>query len=201
MKVTEISKPIKHISKVSFDNGESVSLYADYISEISLSVGQEISEEYLEEIRVISEEKRAFSRACYYLADADYSEKGMVKKLRRASFPDFAAEAAAARLVELGYIDDRKFAAHLAERYNLSGVSNREAFYKMSEKGLSREDIREALDCFDSDETEKILSLINSKYANKLTDNDSAKKVFAALMRKGFNSSDIRSAMRKFLEE
>ena len=116
MKILEISKPRKHLCQVLFDTGEVVSLYADYVEEISLSAGAELDEDDLFEIITESERKRAFSRAVYYLADGDYSEKGMVMKLKGAKFSDDAADFAAARLKELGYINDERYAAYLAER-------------------------------------------------------------------------------------
>ena len=198
MKILEISKPRKHLCQVLFDTGEVVSLYADYVEEISLSAGAELDEDDLFEIITESERKRAFSRAVYYLADGDYSEKGMVMKLKGAKFSDDAADFAAARLKELGYINDERYAAYLAERYNESLISHREAVYKMGQKGLSRETIRAAFEIYDGDETEKISELISRRYADKIGTDEGAKKVFAALMRKGFNASDIRSAFKNF---
>ena len=68
----------------------------------------------------------------------------------------------------------------------------------MGQKGLSRETIRAAFEIYDGDETEKISELISRRYADKIGTDEGAKKVFAALMRKGFNASDIRSAFKNF---
>lgn len=198
MKVTGISKPIRHISVLFLDNGAEIKLYSDYLEGLPLSVGDEIDEDRLLEIKQGSDNAHAFSRACYYLADADYSKKAMCEKLVRAKFPRESAEYAAERLVSLGYIDDAKFAARLAERYNESLISHREAIYKMREKGFSREDIETAFAPYDGDETEKIAELIERKYSSKLNDEESIKKLFAFLLRKGFSSSDIRSALKEF---
>ena len=49
----------------------------------------------------------------WYLSRSSYPKAGLIKKLC-ASFPDYAAEAAADRMEELGLINDRDYAAPYA---------------------------------------------------------------------------------------
>ena len=48
---------------------------------------------------------------------------------------------------------------------------------------------------------ERIVDIINRKYYNKMIDENSRKKVFAALMRLGYGYSDIRQAMSEFSDD
>ena len=51
------------------------------------------------------------------------------------------------------------------------------------------------------DEQSKIIALLEGKYAYKLTTDGGKEKVFAALVRKGFSFSDVKSAMGKYFED
>jgi len=49
-----------------------------------------------------------------------------------------------------------------------------------------------------TDECENIKLLINKKYAKRLDTEEGVKKVFAALIRKGFSFSDVRKALKEY---
>jgi SOS response regulatory protein OraA/RecX len=89
----------------------------------------------------------------------------------------------------------------MAERLMESNVSKREAMHKMLLKGLSYDLIREMLDSGEIDEEEKIKNLSEGKYARKLTEEKGTEKVYAALVRKGFSYSAVRTAMKNFTQE
>ena len=63
-----------------------------------LSAGMELTDEELESLVSQSHIKRAKSRAMWYLSRSSYPKAGLIKKLC-ASFPDYAAEAAADRMM------------------------------------------------------------------------------------------------------
>ena len=68
-------------------------------------------------------------------------------------------------------------------------------------KGVPYDLAKEMLEESDTDEEEQIKNLLEGKYAYKLTQEKGAEKVYAALVRKGFSYSTVRSAMKKYTEQ
>ena len=71
----------------------------------------------------------------------------------------------------------------------------------MLNKGITYDLAKETLDGSEVNEEEQIKNLLERKYSSKLAAEKGAEKVFAALMRKGFSYSAIRSAMKQYNEE
>lgn len=201
MTVTDIKPDKKHLNKLLLDGEYEIPIDKDVVSENGITVGYNITEEELEELKYESDYNRAKSRALWYLDRMDYTEKALYEKLIKAGFGRRASAAVIARLLELGVIDDNRYAERMAERLNESNVSKREAMNKMLLKGLSYDLIKEKLQSDESDEQEKIKNLLEGKYARKLTEKKGAEKVYAALVRKGFSYGAVRTAMKNFMEQ
>ncbi len=201
MIITEILRDKKHLTKIRFGDGGEILLDNDVLSENGLCVGTELSQEEVKALKYDSDYKRALSRAFWYLDRMDYTEKTLYEKLLKAGFNKRASAAVIARLCELGLVDDRRFAERLAERFKESNVSNREALHKMLLKGVPYELAKEILNNSDTDEEEQIKNLLEGKYAYRLTTENGAEKVYAALVRKGFSYGAVRSAMKKYIQE
>ena len=198
MKVTALKQMKKAITAVTLQDGSELLLDSELIIIKNINVGTDISD--IEEIKYLSDYKRAKSRALWYLSRSDHSEKALYDKLVRGEFSEKASRDAVERMKELGLINDEAYAARMAEYLMSIGVSKREAEYKLISRGIPR-DIAHTLLESEENECEKIKHLLEHKYANKLSDEESVKKVFAALIRKGFSYSDVKSALREYSEE
>ncbi len=142
---------------------------------------------------------RALSRAYWYLERYDCSEKQMIIKLRR-NFPDYAAAFAAQKCAEQGFIDDRRYAARLAENYvTVRHMSRRAAQAKLYTKGIPADIAKAAVAEIECDPVENITELIEKKYKNRLADKKQRANTVAALARKGFSFGDIKTALANFL--
>lgn len=201
MIVSEILKDKKHLMKLTLDDGSEIFLDKDICSQKALKKGTAISEEELKALKYESEYARAKSRALWYLDRSDHTEKALFDKLVRAGFDKKACAAVIGRFVELGLIDDRRYAENFAERCNESNISSREALHKMLQKGVSYDMAREVLNELDTDEISQIKNLIEKKYSYKLTLPNGGQKVFAALARKGFSYSSIRQVLNEYISE
>ena len=86
------------------------------------------------------------------------------------------------RLVDKGYLDDRRFAEFWVEnRFVKKGVSRKRLMLALSQKGVSREMIEEVLDGRnDEDELRKMIARKRAKYAE-------SEKLIAYLCRQGFS--------------
>ncbi len=201
MRIEEIKKKRQHLSEIILGGGESFTLDTDYCCEKALRVGDEISADDAKKMQNESDYRRAVSRSLWYIERGDLSRKSLAEKLKKAGFSSAARTRAVERMVELGLINDREYALRLAESLLKGCVSRREATFKMINKGLDRDTVREALDCFECDPCAQIKALIIKKYKNKLGSDEDIRKVFAALQRKGFNYSDIKRVLMAFSEE
>ena len=129
----------------------------------------------------------------------DYSEKALFDKLVSVGFEKSVSARVMARLVELCLVDDRRFAERYVQRCIDSNISKRETIMKLWTKGISRQLAEEILDETEVDEKQQLNSLIKTKYAYKLTQNGGTKKVFDALVRKGFSYSQVREALGEYI--
>lgn len=201
MIISEIKKDKKHLMKICFDNGQEVLLDKDTCINGALKVGVSIDAQKIESLKYDSQYFRAKSRALWYLDRLDYTEKALYTKLLRAGFDKRASAAVLARLVELGLVDDRRYALRFAEKCAENNISERESFHKMLEKGVPYDLAKEVLEQLETDELSQIKALVEKKYAYKLTLPDGGKKVFSALARRGFSYSAVRQVLSEFITD
>ncbi|MBR2447567.1 MAG: regulatory protein RecX [Clostridia bacterium] len=201
MQIVNLQKDKLHLTKLSLSDGRQVLVDNDLIFERSLKAGLEIDDKYLEELLFSSDYVRAKSRAVWYLDRSAHTEKGLYDKLVRAGFAKEACAKVIARFIEVGLLDDRRYAETLAERLIETNVSKREALQKMLSKGLPYDLAKAVLEETEADENTQIRNLIEKKYRNKLQQENGAKKVFDALARKGFSFGAIREALKRYIEE
>lgn len=201
MLITETQKQKKHLTKLVFEDGQEVLLDNDICLNYSLKPERQISEEELKKLKYESEYARAKSRALWYLDRADRTEKGMYEKLVGAGFDRKASAAVVGRFVEVGLIDDRRFAENFAEKCRDANISKREGIRKMLQKGVPYDIANEVFSETEIDEEEQIRAVIEKKYARKLEQENGVQRVYAALVRKGFSFSAVRNALKKYSEE
>ncbi len=182
-----------------FDPNGLLLLDRSTVEEAGLAPGASLSEEALLDLIERSDFSRAKSRALWLLGGRDYAADELCRKLA----PDFgkkAACAAAKRMEELDLIHDEVYAARLAEQLLfVKKVSARDAIYQMTARGLLRETAEAAVEALAPDPAEQLRALIEQKYSRSLSDEKGVRRVTAALARRGFSYSDIRSALRPYL--
>ncbi|MBQ9769746.1 MAG: regulatory protein RecX [Clostridia bacterium] len=199
MKILSIKSGKKHLDHIILEDGTEICLDKDVVEAKKLCPGFDITEP--EELVFESDYARAKSRALWYLSRSDHSEKALRDKLIAAGFGYDACEAAVNRMAELGLVDDERYARRLAEYLSAAGSSKKEIRYKLSMKGISSDIIKEIFCEDETDEREKIARLIETKFKTKLNSEKDVEKVFAALVRKGFSYSDIKSVLKAYSEQ
>ncbi len=197
MKVCGLKDRKKQLTAVIFSDGSELLLDREFVLG-NITVGQEIED--IDELVYQSDFKRAKARSLWYLTRSDHSQKLLYDKLIRGGFSKKACQDAVARMIELGLIDDEAYAKRLASSLKGGGASNREIEYKLILKGIPA-NLAKELTFENEDECQRIKYLLEHKFESKLSTEEGVKKVFAALMRKGFSPSDIRSALKEYCEE
>lgn len=163
-----------------------------------LKAGTELTDGELMALVRESNIKRAKSRAMWYLSRGDCAKKALVSKLLR-GFPDYAAEAAAERMEELGLLNDAEYAKRRLQRIiDEKKVSLRLAKHMLQSEGVEREDADCAAEDAEYDPVKAIVTLIDRKYRSKLADKKDLERTIAALMRKGYSYSEVREALKYY---
>ena len=135
------------------------------------------------------------------LALRDHSEAELRRKLREKGYEE-GVEESVARLKELGYLDDARFARHFAS----SAIRNGRGYgarlkLELARRGVAREIVGEVLDEISRDHSESELlgELIARRFAGfdpETTTEKERRKVVGYLQRKGFSLSAIFEALK-----
>lgn len=175
-----------------------VYLDSDFCLEKKLKSGISITYEELDALYLESEKRRAKSKALWLLSRRDYPSGLLQKKLKETFLPE-AADYAVCRMVELGLVNDLSYAKALAETLiKVKGVAPSQAPYLMAQKGVDLSLAKEVVGEREDDPRDAITHLVETKYVKKLGEPNGDQKVFAALTRKGFSYSDIRSVLERY---
>lgn len=208
MRVVNIEVRRRHLAAVSLlpepekineaeYEGNKLLIDREILRRCNIEIGCELSNEEIKELVLVSESYRAKERAVWYLSKADTTEKALFEKLCR-NFSEKAAAFAVAQMVKKGYVNDRRFAENYANSLINRNVSKRAALGKMLQKGVPLDMAKEVLSKRQEDESLAALTLLETKYKNKLSDEDGIRKTVAALYRRGFSYSDIKTALNEF---
>ena len=156
----------------------------------------EISEEHFDTLSEAAEICAALKRGMNILGYGSCSKKNMRIKLRSKGFAADVADSAAEYLEELGYINEKNDAAREAERCVAKYWGRRRIAAALYEKGYSESAVRGAVESLDGvDFEERCVTLIKKKFRYLPEEMNERKKLFAALVRYGYTSSEIKNAI------
>lgn len=214
-----------------FVDGEFVfSVHPDLFASSGLSVGTELDEEALEELRSETAYQRAKEKALTLLSYKEYTSKELEDRLVRsarkparrssarsgsgfreedsakaleeseqaeAAVREEAAARAVERMQELGLLNDddyaQRYARDLSERKHFGMHRVKQ---EMRRKGLSPDQIEDAVALLDDAPEEQIRELLLKKYPLAWEDERVKRRAFAALARLGYSAGDIRRALQ-----
>ena len=154
-----------------------------------ISNGADIDDEQWQALLVKINYKKALNKCADYLSRRDYSVN------------EVSAQKAVDRYIEAGYLDDEKYCQRLIEYLlEVKKFSTANIKQECFKRGINREIVDEKLSIIEIDNVSTIIKLIKTKYATKLNQENGKEKVIAALQRKGFYYSDIKSAFYRIEE-
>lgn len=163
--------------------------------------GTEIDEEQWQELVEGINYKKALNKCADLLSRREHSVKELRTKLLR-TVDEVSADKAINRYLEAGYLDDEHFCESLVEYlFNVKKYSTAHVRQECYKRGVDSDIIRRVIDDFEIDNTDTIVELITKKYVSKLEQENGREKVIAALQRKGFSYSDIKSAFYRLEED
>ncbi len=205
MKIETMTPGKGRLTELLLDSGETILLHAELVQAEGLYAGAELDAERLAELRQKAAERRAYEYGLYLLERRSYSYRELYQKLSDAKHAqEDAVLAALEKLTRYGFLNDARYAEQLARHY-VEGKKYglRRAEYEMRHRGLSQEDIDDALSAYDDPEqiSAQLLEILQKKYARYLTDPDDrsmTEKVTAALVRRGYTYAQIRYAIEDY---
>ena len=192
--ITDITKTKKGLNALFSENGFLFSVDDMLLAQYKIKTGSCFSQQELTLLYEKSNTNKAVQKAYNLLSYRSHSRRELYTKLCR-NFDSDCAETACNKMENLGLINDEEYCKAKAEYLiNVKKCSLGETRAKLLTLGINKDIIESCIELYDSDvQAENLRYIIEKKYYSKL---DQPQKVIAALMRKGFSYSDIKSALR-----
>ena len=201
MLITAVEPRKKMFSAVYIDGEFAFKLDTQVLIENHIRAGVEIDDEQLKEIVDLSDNRRAKNKALNLLAYKDRTKKELIDRISE-QYSKESAVIATNRMEELGLVDDEKYARKMAQQLlEKKCMPKRAVKYKLIEKGIDRELIEDILCELEIEPKEQIQKLLETKYRNKLYDEQSRKKTTQALQRMGYSWYDIKPIIDEYIED
>src|SRR5688572_12980978 len=167
-----------------------------------LSVGQELSDEKIEQLQAEDARERALQQAMLFLSYRARSESEIRQNLRKHEIPEPVIEQTLERLRQDGYANDNQFARMWVEnRSTFRPRSRRLMAMELRQKGLGDEAVSSAIASVDD---EALAYEAAQKRASRFKDlewNEFRKKLSDFLARRGFSYSVIAPVVTRIWNE
>ena len=139
----------------------------------------------------------ALERAVSLLAVRARTERELRDALHQCAYSEEVIDRVIARMNEAGYIDDADFASQWAASRTGKGLGTRRIVMELRQKGVDAEQIEQALGQIDEKERMESALRAAQKAARgrELSSPADRQKVFAALMRRGYDSASAKKAI------
>ena len=202
-RLTEISETKRGRYALFFDGEFAFSLDEGTFADAGLHKDDELEPWQIEDLRKKSDTRRALDKAMDLLALRDHAAGELYDKLCR-KFDPHSAAAAVAKAGELGLLNDEDFARRRAAELLRKRKSRREILMDLNKKGIDRETAAAVVEALGDEEEDPDLAsaraLVQRQYASKLAQGKEP-QVAAALARRGFSHSVIRTVLQEARDE
>lgn len=171
------------------------------VADLGLHVGQQISEEELQDVVHAELVNKAKERALKLLDYRPRSRKEIAQRLVRADFAEDVVEETLTRLEDLGFIDDKQFSqGWVNHRLAGKGMGKTRIKWELRQKGITTEVAEEALSAVDADvEYESALESARRRWGkDKDPDERTRRRRLAGyLRRQGFDWDTITKVLNE----
>jgi regulatory protein len=167
-----------------------------------LRVGQELSEEKIEQLQVEDARERAFQQALLFLSYRARSESEVRKNLRKHEIPEPVIEQTIERLRRNGLANDKEFASAWVEnRTTFRPRSRRLMAMELRQKGIDDEAIQSAVENVDDEASAYEAAQKRVARLKGLEWNDFRRKLSDFLARRGFSYSVVAPVVTRIWNE
>jgi len=163
-----------------------------------LRVGQELSEQKIEQLIAEDARERAYQQAMLFLSYRARSESEIRKNLRKHEIPEAVIEQTLERLRGDGLANDSRFASAWVEnRTTFRPRSRRLMAMELRQKGLDEEAIKSAIETVDDEASAYEAAQKKAARWKDLEWNDFRKKLSDFLARRGFSYSVVSPVVNR----
>ena len=191
-------KPSKHIAGrwlVMLEDGSILRVGENEVLDYALYRGKELTPEEGEALTVSARRSGLKEKAMGLLTRKPVSRRELERKLAEWEASEEEIGAICDRLEELGFLDDRRYAAQVVAHYAAKSYGPRKLRDELYRRGVPRELWEEAMEGR-SDNAEAIDAFLEKKLKGS-TDPKDLKKVSDALARRGYGWSEIREGLNR----
>jgi len=175
-----------------------VTLDADTFALADLEPGDEVEEDQLTELAARSAYKAARERALCAVGRRELCRGGLVQLLVRSGCDREIAGQAADEMVELGFVNDTRYAGMLADYlYNDKHFGMRRVVMEMTNKGLDRDTAQQAAEEYRPDPAEALDALLEGPFGRELDTPTGVRRAMNNLLRYGYYPDEIRAAIQR----
>ena len=199
--VIEELKPSKRVRDrwlAVLEDGSILRVGKNQIADFALYAGRELSDEEAERLTQAIEKENFRSHALRVVTDTPKSRKMLLKILEEKDCqPEQAAEIAD-WLEDMGLLDDRRYAADVAELYVRKGYGVRKIRDELYRRGVPRELWEEALEQIEEEDNASAIDAFLEKKLRGSHDPKDVKRASDALARRGYRWPEISDALRRY---
>ena len=199
----EIQQRNKERVNIYIDDNFFLGVNAEIVYDLNLKKGDEVDEEKLKSLIYKEGLSKAKNKAMSILNRTAISEKKLREKL--SDYSDEIVDEVINKLKDYGFINDKDLARRIAnDNSDISRFGKNKIRQNLYRKGISKDDIDEAVEEIDSNEQyENALYLARKRYKN-LKGEDNRKvyqKLTQHLAYKGFSYDIIKSVIQEVINE
>jgi len=167
-----------------------------------LHIGQELSDEKINELQAQDASEAAYQRALKFLNYRARSSREVRRNLESHAVPEEVIERVLERLQGSGLIDDTRFAQDWIEnRSEFRPRSRRMLAYELRQRGLPTDQIDQALNELDDESLAYQAALKQARKLRELEWLEFRQKLSGFLARRGFAYQEVQSAVRRVWDE
>lgn len=178
------------------EDGSSLRCGPQELLDFRLRSGMELAPEELESLREACAYWAVRRKAAALVADKAMSAGELRRKLREKGADPEMAEKAAARLLELGVLDEEAYAAMVARHYAAKGYGRRRIEQELYRRELPRDTWDQALEEL-PDSRDKLDELVRKRLGSAPADRADLRKLAGSLLRRGYSWEEIRAAFAR----
>ncbi|SEF60357.1 RecX family transcriptional regulator [Paenibacillus sp. UNC499MF] len=200
----ERQKRNKKRYNVYVDEEYTCSVHEDILIKNRLLKGEQIDAQRLKQALEEDERHEAYLKAIRFVAVRPRSVQEVKMKLKDLGYEADLIDWTVGRLLEQKYLDDADFAKLWTEQRIQYQRKGRNAVrYELAQKGLSRDEISNALSAVDTEEEMEGALIVGRKKWKTVSGErmDRKRKTMAFLLRRGYTSSLVNDVMRRLSDE
>ena len=170
-----------------------------------LSKGMELDQSRVEEIQTDDNHAKALGQALNYISHQARTEQQVDRYLMGKDYDEQTSAAVIAELIDLHYLDDAEYARRfVAESISKGDRGPRGVRQWLTQRGVSNDDIEEALAAYDQEQAITVASQLAEKafaHPGSKSQHALVQAVHQKLMQKGFDSEVIQIVLAEVQPE